>query len=43
LLIPLLFIRERSPLHLSAENGRLEICRLLLQFFNADLQAKDNG
>ena len=28
-----------TPLHVSASQGHLEICRLLLQF-NADLQAK---
>jgi hypothetical protein len=39
-LIPLLFIRESTPLHLSALHGRLETCHLLLQC-NANLEAKD--
>ncbi len=33
--------RGQSPLHISAQNGHLEICRLLLQC-NADLEAKDH-
>ena len=39
-LILLLFFRQDTPLHLSANGGFLEICRLLLQR-KADVQAKD--
>jgi ankyrin repeat protein len=37
-LIILLFFSQDTPLHLSAENGHLETCRLLLQS-NANLNA----
>jgi hypothetical protein len=39
-LILMLFFRNRTPLHLSALDGNLEFCRLLLQC-NADIDAKD--
>ncbi len=51
LLFPLIFteplfahviFRQRTPLHLSAEKGHLDICRLLLQN-NADKEAKHSG
>jgi hypothetical protein len=38
MLILLLFLSQQTPLHLSAMEGRLEICRLLLQC-NADVEA----
>jgi hypothetical protein len=34
------FFSQSTPLHLSARNGRLEMCRFLLQC-NADVKAKD--
>ena len=40
MLIPSLFFSQRTPLHISASLGNLEVCRLLLQS-NADLQAQD--
>ena len=39
--ILLLFYRQRTPLHLSAYMGHLDVCRLLLQC-NADVEAKDD-
>jgi ankyrin repeat protein len=39
-LIRLLSLSQGTPLHWSARDGRLEICRLLLQC-NADIEAKD--
>jgi hypothetical protein len=39
-LILLLFFSQDTPLHESARNGYLEICRLLLQC-NADVKAKN--
>jgi hypothetical protein len=39
-LILLLFFSQQTPLHLSAEKGHLEVCRLLLQC-NADVEAKN--
>ncbi len=41
-LILMLFFREQTPLHLSALDGDLEVCRLLLQC-NADIEAKAFG
>ncbi len=38
-LIILLFFSQRTPLHYSALEGHLEVCRLLLQC-NADVEAK---
>ena len=38
--ILLLSFSQYTPLHLSAREGRLEVCRLLLQC-NADIEAKD--
>jgi hypothetical protein len=38
-LILLLFFSDWTPLHQSAKNGDLEVCRLLLQC-NADVEAK---
>jgi hypothetical protein len=38
--IILLFFSQRTPLHGSAGEGHLEVCRLLLQC-NADIEAKD--
>ena len=35
------YFSGRTPLHLSAENGHLETCRLLLQS-NADVMAADD-
>jgi ankyrin repeat protein len=35
------FSRGATPLHLSSENGHLEICRLLLQS-KADVMAADD-
>jgi ankyrin repeat protein len=40
-LIILLSFSLRTPLHHSASNGHLDVCRLLLQC-NADVNAKDN-
>jgi ankyrin repeat protein len=40
MLILSLFFSQRTPLHISASLGNLEVCRLLLQS-NADLQAQD--
>jgi len=40
MLILSLFFSRRTPLHISASLGNLEVCRLLLQS-NADLQAQD--
>jgi hypothetical protein len=37
-----IFLRARTALHFSAEEGNLETCRLLLQS-NADIEAKDKG
>jgi ankyrin repeat protein len=34
------FFSQSTPLHLSARNGHVEVCRLLLQC-NADVKAKD--
>jgi hypothetical protein len=39
-LILFLFFSQWTPLHLSAMNDHLEVCRLLLQC-NADIEAKD--
>ena len=39
--IILLFTSRRTPLHGSAEYGRLEVARLLLKC-NADVNAKDS-
>ena len=40
-LILLLFFSQCTPLHLSAREGHLEVCRLLLQC-NADIEAKND-
>ncbi len=40
MLILSLFFSQRTPLHCSVSNGRLDICRLLLQH-KADVGAKD--
>jgi ankyrin repeat protein len=37
-----IFLRARTPLHLSAEKNHVEMCRLLLQS-NADIKVKDEG
>ncbi len=39
-LILLLRFRDETPLHLSAFNGHIDLCRLLLEF-KADVNAKD--
>jgi ankyrin repeat protein len=35
-------ISEDTPLHLSAQHGHLEICKLLVEY-QADVNAKQNG
>jgi ankyrin repeat protein len=40
LILLLVFRYDRTPLHISATNGRLEVCRLLLQS-GADVNARD--
>jgi ankyrin repeat protein len=40
--ILLLFFSQRTPLHISAYFGHLEVARLLL-LCNADIEAKDSG
>ena len=40
MLILSLFFSQRTPLHISASLGNLEVCRLLLQS-NADLRLQD--